>query len=64
MAVNKVINSSSLVMEIENGKDTTGNTVYKKKIFSGLKTDAAPQDIYDVSTAIKAVLALVQEIPI
>jgi hypothetical protein len=33
MAVNKVISTSSLVMEIENGKDTAGNTVYKKNFF-------------------------------
>jgi len=58
MAVNKVISTSSLVMEIENGKDTTGNTVYKKKTFSGLKTDAAPQDIYDVAVAIQGVLGV------
>ena len=58
MAVNKVISTSSLVMEIENGKDTTGNTIYKKKTFSGLKLDAAPQDIFDVSAAIQGVLSV------
>ena len=58
MAVNKVISTSSLVMEIENGKDTSGNTVYRKKTFSGLKTDAAPQDIFDVSAAIQGVLSV------
>jgi hypothetical protein len=58
MAVNKVISSSSLVIEIENGKDKTGTTVYKKKTFSSLKTDAAAKDIYDVAVAIQGVLSV------
>ena len=58
MAVNKVLSSSSLVIEIENGKDKTGNTIYKKKTFSSLKTTAAPQDIYDVAVAIQGILSV------
>ena len=33
MAVNKIVSISSLVMEIENGKDTAGNTIYIKNLF-------------------------------
>jgi hypothetical protein len=58
MAVNKVISASSLVIEIENGTDTKGNTIYRKKTFSGLKTDADAQDIFDVSKAIQGVLSV------
>jgi len=58
MAVNKVISSSNLVMEIENGKDKTGNTVYSKKSFSNVKTDAAAQDIFDVAIAIQGVISV------
>jgi hypothetical protein len=33
-------------------------TQFTKKTFSGLKTDAAPQNIYDVSVAIQGVLSV------
>ena len=58
MAVNKVISTSTLVMEIENGKDTTGNTIYSKKSFSNVKTDATPQDVFDVATAIQGLISV------
>ena len=58
MAVSKVISSSTLMMEIENGKDKTGNTVYSKKSFTNVKTDAAPQDIYDVAVAIQGIISV------
>lgn len=57
MAVNKVISSSSLIMEIDAGEDKDGKTVYKKKTFSGVKTDAAIDDVYAVADAITKVLA-------
>ncbi|MBD7912461.1 MULTISPECIES: DUF1659 domain-containing protein [Clostridium] len=56
MAVTKTISSSSLQIEIESGKDSSGNTTYKKKTFSNVRTDAASQNVYDVATAIKNVL--------
>jgi len=58
MAVNKVISTSTLIMEIESGKDKTGNTTYSKKSFSNVKVDALPQNIFDVATAIQAVLSV------
>ncbi len=57
MAVNKVIDSTSFCIEVENGTDKTGNKVYSKKTFSGIKTTAVPQNVFDVAEAIKAVLS-------
>ncbi|MGL4106749.1 DUF1659 domain-containing protein [Clostridium sp. LP20] len=57
MAVNKIVSSSSLVMEIESGQDKDGNATYKKKTFSGVKTNAAIEDVYAVADAITKVLA-------
>jgi len=58
MAVNKVVNTSSLVMEIENGKDKAGATTYSKKSFANVKPTAAAQDIYDVAVAIQGVISV------
>ncbi|GIM28426.1 hypothetical protein CPJCM30710_10920 [Clostridium polyendosporum] len=57
MAVSKVLNSAYLSIEVENGTDKTGATVYRKKNFSGVKIDAAPQNVFDVAEAIKGVLS-------
>jgi hypothetical protein len=58
MAVTKTINASALLIEIESGKDSSGNTTYKKKTFSNVRTDADMQNVYDVATAIKNVLGV------
>ncbi|MBE6049161.1 MAG: DUF1659 domain-containing protein [Clostridium sp.] len=58
MAANKIINTTSLQVEIANGKDSNGNTTYKKKTFSNINVNASSQDIYDVATAIKGVLGV------
>ncbi|MGG7177181.1 DUF1659 domain-containing protein [Clostridium paraputrificum] len=57
MAINKIISSSSLVMEIETGQDKDGKATYKKKTFNGVKTNAAIDDVYAVADAITKVLA-------
>ncbi|MBL4933035.1 DUF1659 domain-containing protein [Clostridium paridis] len=57
MAVNKVLNSISLSIEVQSGTDATGHPVYKKKSFSGVKLDAAAQNVFDVAEAVKAVLS-------
>ncbi|MEQ8156167.1 MAG: DUF1659 domain-containing protein [Clostridiaceae bacterium] len=57
MAVNKVLDSVSLSIEVQNGTDAAGLPVYRKKNFSGIKVDALPQNVFDVSEAVKAVLA-------
>ncbi|WP_017210270.1 DUF1659 domain-containing protein [Clostridium beijerinckii] len=56
MAVTKTIDSVSLSIEVEKGLDKTGDPIYTKKTFSGIKTDATPENIYAVADAIKAVM--------
>lgn len=56
MAVSKSLASATFSIEVENGTDKTGAAVYKKRTFSGIKSDAAPQNVFDMAEAIKAVL--------
>jgi len=56
MAVNKVLSSTSLSIEVQSGTDAAGLPVFKKKSFSGIKLDAADQNIYDVAVAISGVI--------
>ena len=56
MAVNKVVNGTSLTIEVQKGTDAAGDPVYTKKSFSNLRNDVAEQNAYDVAEAIKAVL--------
>ena len=57
MAVNKVLNTASFYIEVESGTDKSGAKTYSKKNFSGIKTNAVPQNVFDVAEAIKAVLS-------
>jgi hypothetical protein len=57
MAVSKQLATASLFIEIENGVDSTGAAAYKKKSFSGVKPEAAPENVFNVAEAIKAVLS-------
>ena len=56
MAVNKVVNETSLIIEVQKGTDQAGDPIYTKKTFSNLRNDVAEQNAYDVAEAIKAVL--------
>lgn len=56
MAVNKQLNSASFFIEVENGTDKNGETVYKKKTFSNIRKDAEPEKVFNVAEAIKLVL--------
>ncbi|AVK49448.1 hypothetical protein AXY43_16485 [Clostridium sp. MF28] len=56
MAVTKSIETASLSIEVQSGTDKAGDAIYSKKTFSGVKTDAAPQNVYDVAEAIKDVM--------
>ena len=56
MAVNAEIQTLSISIEVENGTDKNGATVYKKKNFSGIKSDAANEDILAVANAIKEII--------
>ncbi|ADL52902.1 DUF1659 domain-containing protein [Clostridium cellulovorans] len=55
--INKIINSTSLILEVENGTDSKGATIYKKKTFSGIKTNATVDDVFAVAEAIKSILS-------
>lgn len=57
MAVTKTIHSTSFSIEVEKGKDKAGDPIYTNKTFTGLKTDAAPENVYAVAEAIKGVLS-------
>ena len=52
MAVNKIIDSTSLTIEIQNGVDKSGDPTYSKKTFSNVRNAADSQNIYDVAEAI------------
>ena len=57
MTVTKVLDTTAFSIEVESGTDKTGSKIYKKKTFSGIKTNAAPENIFDVAEAIKVVLS-------
>jgi len=56
MAVTKSIQTASLSIEVQKGSDLAGDPIYAKKTFSNVKTDAAPQNVFDTAEAIKDVL--------
>lgn len=56
MAISKVLASSTLVIEVENGLNSSGNMTYRKKSFAGVKANATVDNIYAVADGIKAVL--------
>ena len=56
MAVTKLLNTTSFTIEVESGTDKTGAKTYSKKNFSGIRTNAFPQNVFDVAEAIKGVL--------
>ncbi|WP_270566793.1 DUF1659 domain-containing protein [Clostridium beijerinckii] len=56
MAVTKTIDSVSLSIEVQKALDKAGDPIYAKKTFSGIKTDATPENVYAIADAIKGVL--------
>ena len=56
MAVTKVLNTTSFTIEVESGTDKAGAKTYSKRNFSGIRTSALPQNVFDVAEAIKGVL--------
>ena len=48
MAITKVLASSALVIEVENGSDKNGAPTYRKKSFAGVKGNAAVENVYAV----------------
>ena len=56
MAVTKIVNGTSLSIEVQKGTDAAGDPVYTKKSFSNVRNDVAEQNAYDVAQAIIGVL--------
>ena len=56
MAVSKIVNGTSLSIEVQKGTDKAGVPIYTKKTFANIRNDVAEQNAYDVAEAIKAVL--------
>ena len=56
MAITKVLASYALVIEVENGSDKNWAPTYRKKSFSGVKGNAAVENVYAVADAVKAVM--------
>ncbi|CAI3632842.1 Conserved hypothetical protein, DUF1659 [Clostridium neonatale] len=53
MAVNKIIDATSLSIEVQNGTDKARDATFTKKTFSNVRNDADPEGIYSVASAIK-----------
>ena len=56
MAVSKVLETTSFTIEVESGTDKNGDKTYSKKNYSGIRTNAVPQNVFDVAEAFKGVL--------
>lgn len=52
MALEKLLLSSDLVLNVETGVDSNSNPTYGKKVFKGLKADAPLQNTVDVALAL------------
>ena len=49
----KVIDTVSLTIEVESGKDQAGDSIFKKKTFGNVKSDVNVDSLAAVATAIK-----------
>lgn len=56
MAVSKIVTDTTLNVEVQKGLDKSGDPIYSKRTFSGLRNDVDLQNAYDVADAIKNVL--------
>lgn len=56
MAISKMVNTTTLAMEVKSGVDAKGLDTYAKKSFQNIRNDVVAQNAYDVAEAIKAVL--------
>ena len=56
MAINKIVNGTTLNIEVQKGNDKAGDPIYTKKTFSNLRNGVDEQNAYDVAEAIKVVL--------
>lgn len=58
MAITTTLKSKTLAIEVETGQDKSGDPIYSKKSFSGIKLTATDQSVYNVAEAIKTVLGV------
>ena len=56
MAVTLTPKSKTLAIQVQTGTDKSGDPVYAKKSFSGVKLAATDQAVYDVAEGIKSIL--------
>ncbi|SFC99002.1 DUF1659 domain-containing protein [Clostridium uliginosum] len=56
MATQKITTSSSLSIEVQTGTDKSGDAIFSKKTFSGVKPDATADNCFAVAEAIKEVM--------
>lgn len=56
MAANKIVNETTLSIEVQKSLDKAVDPVFAKKTFSNVRNDVDVQNAYDVAEAIKGVL--------
>jgi len=56
MTVSKIVNGTTLNIEVKKGVDKSGDPLYTKKSFANIRNDVSEQNAFDVADAIKAVL--------
>lgn len=56
MAASKVVNETTLSIEVQKSVDKSGDPIYNKRTFSNVRNDVDTQNAYDVAEAIKGVL--------
>ena len=56
MAIKQEVVSASFSIDVANGVDAAGDTKYKKKTFSGIKSDADTGEVLALSQAIQNLL--------
>lgn len=57
MAYNSILKNVTVAIEVENGQDKTGATVFRKRNYSGVKGTATAEQIGIVANAIKTVIS-------
>ncbi len=60
MAVNKVPQSSRVIITLQNGVNTSGQPVYLKRTYKSVKPGALDADVYEVAQA----MASLQQYPL
>lgn len=54
----KVIDTVSLAIEVEKGKDKAGDSIFKKKTFGNVRADVDPEKLAAVATAMKDLVSV------